>query len=404
MFRTILARSWPVVVIVALFGASVLLRLPSFGVDPVENSGWTMFQRFNNTDVWIHNQFVVDIYAAYPVSEHRFAAYIGADPQFLQNPALPDFAVYTSFPPTQFVVLYLALNAFGIGLTYAASQVFGLVLHGLSVALVGYLVLLLARSKGMAVVGAAMYTFSTGTLWYHMHVYWAHELLVPVFLTALIVFVRRAGRPRWWQALLLGGAMTVIAWTGAVAAVGFSLYGFHKYYRTRDKGYLSNLFMGVGMVLALALVVTHVLITTGSGPLQYVRALLNRAGVRSAGNDDAELPVLSWRFVNALLLDYGPFLLIALVLGLLLKDRIAAFQWEVIAVAAFPLLESVLLLEHDTSYGFGRLKWLIPAILLACAAGANLSNRGKSVVVLATAAAAVGGIGLYLVTFDAVPA
>lgn len=404
MFRTILSRYWPVAAIGALFGVSVLLRLPSFDVDPIATSGWTMYQRFNNSDVWIHNKLVLDVYASYPVSGHKFASYIGSDPQFLQNAALPELTVYTSFPPTQFVVLYLALKAFGVGLTYAASQVFGLVLHGLSVALVGYLVLLLTRSKGMAVVGAAMYTFSTGTLWYHMHVYWAHELLVPVFLTALIVFVRRAGRPRWWQALLLGGAMTVIGWTGAVAAVGFSLYGAYKYYRTRDKGHLSNLFMGVGMVLALALVVAQVLITTGAGPVEYLRALLNRAQVRSAGNDDAELPLLSWRFVNALLLDYGPFLLIALVLGLLLRDRITAFQWEVIAVAAFPLLESLLLLEHDTSYGFGRLKWLLPAILLACVAGANLSSRGKSVVALATAVAAVGSIGLYLVTFDAIPA
>ena len=47
-----------------------------------------------------------------------------------------------------------------------------------------------------AVIGAAMYALSTGTLWYHMNVYWAHELLVPVFLVALVVFVRRQGRLR----------------------------------------------------------------------------------------------------------------------------------------------------------------------------------------------------------------
>jgi hypothetical protein len=403
MLRSAVARSWPVLAIVGVFALSVALRWPSFDVDPIQNSNWTPYQRWNNHDVWIHNDFVLGVYDRYPVAGHKFAAYIGTDPQFLQNSALPELTVYTSFPSTQFVVLFLALKALGLGLTYTASQVFGLLLHALCVTLMAYLVFLCTHSKSMAVAGAAMYTFSTGTLWYHMNVYWAHELLVPVFLFAMIVFVRRAGRPRWWQALFLGAAMTAITWTGAVAAAGFSAYGVYKYYRTREKAFLANVFMGAGTVLALGLVTAHVLITTGASPVEYLRALVNRAEVRAASNDHTAFPILLWRFVNSLLLDYGLFFLIALVLALLLKDRITAFQWEVVVVAAFPLLESFLLLEHDTSYGFGRLKWLVPAVLLACLAGANLGTRGKAVLGFATAAAVVGHVALYLVVFDPIP-
>ncbi|MDP5181534.1 hypothetical protein QOZ88_02705 [Blastococcus sp. BMG 814] len=403
MLRTTCSRYWPVVAIAALFAVSVLLRLPALGMDPIQNSGWTPYQRLNNANVWIHNQYVLEVYGSNPILGHKFASYIGTDPQFLRNAALPQLTVYTSFPSTHFVVLHLALNALGLGMTYAASQVFGLLLHGASVALVAYLVLLLTRNKVMAVTGAAMYTFSTGTLWYHMNVYWSHELLVPVFLASLVVFVRRAGRPRRWQAFLIGAAMTAVTWTGAVAAVGWSLYGLYKHHRTKDRAFLANLFAAVGMVTALVLITAHVLVTTRATPLAYLRALLNRAEVRSATGAQEGFPLLSWRFVNALVLDYGGFLLAALVVALIVGRLLSTFQWEVVLLSAFPLLESFLLLEHDFWYGFGRLKWLLPAILLICLAGANLGRRGTSVLVAAVGAAALAHVALYFVVFEMPP-
>jgi hypothetical protein len=389
-------RFWPVIAILALFALSVLLRLQSFGMDPLESQGWTQFQRFNNTEVWDHNNYVLEVYSTLSASEHKFVGYVGASDEFLKNADNPGLTVYTSFPPTQFIVLFLASKI--IGSTFAASQVFGLLLHALCVALVGYLIHVLTRNNVATVVGAAMYTFSTGTLWYHMNVFWAHELLVPVFLVALIVFVRQQGRLRWWQGLLLGLALSIITWTGAVAAVGFALHGAWKWYRTRDTAYLGNLFMVAGMVVAVALIVGQVLVTTGADPLEYLSKVANRAGSRTAGAESVDLPVAMWRFVNALLIDYGGFMLIALVLAV--RRGLTGFQWEVAAVAAFPLLESFLLLEHDLIYGFGRLKWLLPAILIACMAGANLSPRGKWKLGIATGVAALVHIGLYFVVFD----
>jgi hypothetical protein len=156
--------------------------------------------------------------------------------------------------------------------------------------------------------------------------------------------------------------------------------------------------MAAGMVVAVALIVGQVLITTGADPMEYFSKVANRAGSRSAGAANVDLPVMSWRFVNALILDYGGFLLIALVLAV--RRKLTGFQWGVAAVAAFPLLESFLLLEHDTIYGFGRLKWLLPAILIASMAGANMSPRGKWKLGIATAVAALVHIGLYFVIFD----
>jgi hypothetical protein len=394
-----LIRFWPVAALMAIFALSVLVRLPSFGIHPMADQGWTAFERFNNTEVWSHNGFVLNLYKTLPVSDHLFAAYVGAgSDEWLYRAGHPELAIYTSFPSTHFVVLFVALKLMGLGLTYAASQVFSLIVHGLCVALVGFLVHQLTRNNLATVIGGAMYALSTGTLWYHMNVWWSHQLLVPVFLVALVVFVRRRGQLRWWQGLLLGGAMTLITWTGAVACVGFALHGAWKYYRTRDTAYLGNLFMVAGMVLAVVLVTTQVVIASGASPLEYLDKVVHRAGSRTAAATSMPFPVMAWRFVNALILDYGGFALIGIVVAA--RRGLSGFHWEVVLVAAFPLLESFLLLEHDTVYGFGRLKWLIPVILLTCAAGADLSRRGKLVLGLAVAAASVLHVALYFVVFD----
>ncbi|WP_285745985.1 hypothetical protein [Lentzea sp. NBRC 105346] len=383
-----------------LFVASIFLRLPAFGIDPMKEFGWTQFERFNNAEVWIHDRHVLNIYDTHPIQVHKFAGYVGYDEQYLKNKEDPQLTVYTSFPPTHFVALFATLKTFGGHYTYKAMEVFGLAIHALSVGLIAYLVYLLTRSRLLAVLGGAIYIFSTGTLWYHMNVYWAHELLVPVFVGSLIVFVKRRGLMRWWESLLFGAGMTLISWTGAVAAVGYALYGLYKFYKTKDRAYLNHLFVIAGLAAALVLVVAQVLITTGSNPVEYVEKVLHRAQTRTAGATSMPFVVMVWRFVNDLLLDYGGYMVIALVLAV--KYKIERFHKAVLFVAAFPLVESFIILEHDTVYGFGRLKWLIPVILLICIAGAKLSERRKWLLASAVAAASVLHIALYFSVYQAV--
>jgi hypothetical protein len=409
--RTLGSR--PTLAICGLFVLSVLVRLPSFGIDPVDDAVWTSFQRWNNTEVWRHTWYVLDVYSSHSAWDHKFASYIpGSWPapegrtsaeEFLSNAADPDLTVYTSFPAVHFVVLYLVLTVFGGEYTYEASQVFGLALHALCVGLVAYLAHLLTRRAALTVAAAAIYTLSTGTLWYHMNVYWTHELLMPVFLGAVIVFVRRRGSLRPWQAVAFAFAMSLVTWTGAVAAVGFALHSAYRWWRSRDRADLGGAFAVVGMVLALALNVVHVLLATGTTPLEYAGRLLERAEFRAAGGSAANVsfPVMSWFFVNNLLIDYGAFFVIAFALAL--RHTLNRFQWELAFVSAFPLLESFLILEHDTTYGFARLKWLVPVILVICMAAARLRRRRLVQLGVAVGAACALHVALYLVVFQTVP-
>jgi hypothetical protein len=82
--------------------------------------------------------------------------------------------------------------------------------------------------------------------------------------------------------------------------------------------------------------------------------------------------------VNDLVLDYGAYILLAYSMALGYLSRLKpSFAWEVIFVSAFPLLESLPLLEHDTVYGFGRLKWLLPCVLILALMSYEFLNGKK---------------------------
>ncbi|WP_410641240.1 hypothetical protein [Amycolatopsis sp. lyj-346] len=342
---------------------------------------------------------MLDVYAEYPASVHKFAAYIGADPKFLVNKAAPELTVYTSFPPTHFVALYGTLKVLGAPFTYLNQQLFSLAIHLMCAILMYYLCRLLTRDKVIAVLGAAMYIFATGTMWYHMNVYWAHQLLMPVFLVALIVFVRRKGLMKWWESAGIGFAMSIIAWTGALAAVGFTAYGIYKFLTTKNRAYLNYLFMLAGMAAAIALAILQVLLTTGASPGEYIDRVLHRVQARSLGSTTLPLAVKAWRVFSGLLIEYGGFILIAYTLAL--KRKLQGFAWGVLFVSAFPLLESFIIMEHDAVYGFGRLKWIVPVILTICLLGAKYATDKKRRIVLIAAVATACFLHaiLYLVTY-----
>src|SRR4051812_48901350 len=128
MFSTKIVRLWPIAVVLLSFAISVIIRLPSFGLDPAKDWGSTYFERSNDLEVWGHDKFVLDVYADHPVSVHKFAAYIGGGDEFPLNKDDPPLTVYTSFPPTHFIALYAALTVIGGHYTYFGMQVFSLAL------------------------------------------------------------------------------------------------------------------------------------------------------------------------------------------------------------------------------------------------------------------------------------
>ena len=403
MLRTaIWNKYWHIIILSTLFAISVLLRFSSFGLDPMASAGGSYYHRFNNNEVWSHNKLVFDVYENYPFSVHRFAPYFGNDDRYVPHKKDPTLTVYTSFPSTHFVVPYLLFKVTGAPLTFTSLQLFGLALQATCVGMLYYLVWLLTRNKLVAVASASVYIFATPTLHHHMNVYWAHQLLMPVFLGALVLFARGHGILRWWQALILGLSMAIITWTGAVAAVGFALYGAFKFYRTRRAAYLNHLWMLVGIGIALTYIFVQILVVTGLSLPEYAQKIANRVHARSAGVMYTSPAVLGWHLMSDLMTNYGGYALIAYTLSVM--QRFHGVNWGVLFVASFPLLETFILLEHDTVYGFGLLKWLVPIVLILGFTGNRYvtTKRRKIIFVRAITAANILHAALFLIVYQKV--
>lgn len=378
-------EKWPLVVLVVLFAVSVVIRFGAFSTSPQPQYTATR-DRFTNSEVYLHTGYVFSVYSELPFREHKFLGYVGKSDKFLQRSGLPDMYVYSSFPPTLFVVPFLALTFFGTSANLVGLDIFNLGLQLLSVVLLYYLILELLPPKGMkrrrmlvAMLGASAYIFATGTLQYHLSVYWAHELLQPVLIGSLLWFARRKGLFKWWEAALVGFGLSVVTWTGVFGAVGMAIYALWKFRVTKDKGYLRMIFgLAGGSVLAVVLIVAQVLVGTGADFFKYFSTVFGRVESRTLANQYYDPIMLIRNFVIWLFEDYGAYILIAYTFVVTYIRRLKpGFAWAVVAIAALPCIESFILVEHDTVYGFGRLKWLTPVILIAALMSYEFLSQGS---------------------------
>jgi hypothetical protein len=397
MVMPFLKRFWPLLALLLLFAASVGLRWGSFAIDPVKDHKWTQYQRFDNLEVFEHVHYVGQVYDANPVNIHKFAGYIGKSDEFLTNKHLGTdgytLSVYTSFPPTHFIFLYETLRLFGSNISFFGMQIVSLALHVMCIGMVFWLAMTLTkRNRYVSFLVTTPYIFSTATLWQHMNVFWAHQLLMPIFLGSLILFIRRKGLLKKGEALALGFAMAAIAWTGFIAVVGFVLYAAHAYFKTKNKAYLAYLYMLGGAVGALVLIVLQALWTTGASFTDYLNYLTTRVSARSGGVQKLPLTQMVWYFVNNLLIEFGTYAFIAYSLALVRK--IKGFEWAIIFVSSFPIIESFLLLEHDQVYGFARLKWFVPIIVITAICGSKYATTTRRKVLLGIAVALANLLGI----------
>lgn len=376
----------PICVLLFLFVLSLFVRADVFRFAPLGLPVYsTPYQRQENTEVFNHVLYVMTVYRDNPVSQHFFAPYIGSSPNFIQSRFNADLFVYPSFSPILFIVPYLFLTITHIGLSYMGLQIFSLFIHLICIFLVYYLVMaFLPKNKYNMLIGllsASVYAFATNTLQSHMDVWWAHQLLQPFYLGAMLLFVRRNGLLKWWESLIIGFVLSLITWTGLIVSLCLAVYYFIQYRKHKDRAYLNNMFALLGgMAAAVLFIASQVLFVTGTSFGNYVGKIFGRVQARSAGADTtASVLQIFIRFVLGTLQDAGAYLAIAL--GFLIafwKKWRRTFRWTVIAITLFPLLESIPLLEHDTIYSFGRLKLFIPLILILALGSYEFLQRIKN--------------------------
>jgi hypothetical protein len=378
--------SWavPAVALLILFIISFGVRWEAFRAMP-QGYGFynAQHQRWINAEVNSHVLYVLSMYRAHPPAQHQFAPYFfgtndPTDTAFLHNPNLTGSNVYTSFAPTVFIVPYALFKILGTPLTYTALELFSLAIHFACIALIHGLLRVLLPARGhrkhlIPILGASVYTFSTVALHNHMSVYWSHQLLQPVYLAAMLRFAQTRGTLRLREVLLWGAALPLISWTGFVMDLAFALHFGAQYLRLRTRDWILRFAtLAAAGLTALVAIVSQILLVTGASLSAYFDKIANRVEARSFDAGYTTLPKLIESYVIDVAYDTGAYVLIALFLVTsyfyLVRrvPRLKSFTFVILLMSLVPLLETIPLIEHDAVYGFGRLKLLLPLILLLC--------------------------------------
>jgi hypothetical protein len=377
----------PVLILLSFFIATLVVRNDVRRFAPLGEAVYAAnYQRQENTEVFKHVLYVLTVYRDNPIAKHQFAPYVGASPNFLPNRFNPLLIVYPSFSPVFFIVPYLFLTLLHIGLSYSGLQLFSLALHFVCIIMVYLLVRTLLPRRKLAVfvalLCASVYAFSTSTLQNHMNVYWAHQLLQPFYFGAVLLFIKRKGLLKPWEAAVMGFVLSIIAWTGLVVSVGFAGYYAWRYHKRKDK---ADLWRAVavlsGITAAVLLVAGQILWITGASAPLYISKIFLRVQARSFDPGyTTSVFVIPLRFLLNVAIDAGAYIVLALVFAGMYWRRwrhTTNIALTAVFLTLFPLLESIPLLEHDTVYGFGRLKLFVPLIIILALGAYEFVVRAK---------------------------
>jgi len=154
---------------------------------------------------WVsaHTLITIDIWEREGVSQFGFSpVYIYENPgdkgvSLLGGVADKDNRFYyVSYPPMTFIAPYLFFKVTGINADEVGLRYFNLLLHFISAWLI-YLILLHLFGKSLkedlswqALVGVALYLFSSGTLLFHTEIFFADILVQPFFLAQVLFYLR----------------------------------------------------------------------------------------------------------------------------------------------------------------------------------------------------------------------
>jgi len=305
--------------------------------------------------------------------------------------------VYTSFPSIAFAIPYV-ISHYILQLTsYQGFLVlWNLLLNLISSVLIYFIVLEFLNYRTdkkhskyiliIALLTVIIYLFNANILHHSSMVYWAHELLQPIYLISLLFIAKWKDNiklPILFVSCLL---MSLITWTGYVVCFSIFLYYSTRYIvlkiKSRDvisgpirKIRYNALVVVLAVISAICFTCLHYYSVIG---FNYFQQLWDRLQARKSPEIISD--ELKNRIFSVFSIDYGVWILLLLVLTIILivlciryiggRDKntgvnsLIPLNIGLIVISIIPCIETFLLLNHDIQYGFGRMKWVVPICLI----------------------------------------
>ncbi|MCX8007492.1 MAG: hypothetical protein N3B11_05180 [Coriobacteriia bacterium] len=392
------AADWPLraaiaLAMLALFAASVWVRLPNMGRPLGEGHEWLTSTVARNLEIWerdgaLKHRFLPIF--TYPGAANRYINNQGSDHMDAQGNYY-----YTSYGPFAYIAPYLALKALGQPVTVIGIQRFNLAVHLATAVLLFLVVVEVTRPRrpveyAPALFAYALYTFTTATLWLHSNVYMSDMFVQPLWVLCILLVFRYADAPGvgWRKPAAIAAAIALAVWTewlGVFFAATLAGYAVAHWRRKAVRRlFAASIAGGIGGV---ALYVGHYSLIDGLAGLwkaSYAKYAI-RSGVSATSNFPIDNPIswqrIGWHYTG---FGYGPVLLLAVALlcvigfaayratdassrpvGLARRARLA-----LVLAAAPVLLHHLVFFDFTAVHFFSVLK---AAVVLALAAGIGAS-------------------------------
>jgi hypothetical protein len=316
--------------------------------------------------------------------------------------------VYTSFPPTGFLLPHFLFSWRSGGVGFLILAFFNSLIGLLTAFVMGGLARAVTRwLRGDATVCprtewtvftlvSITYLFLRESLVSHGSVYWPHSLAqLPLILGSWMAFRLLLGHrdiPTILILLLASFIYPSLEWTGFVFGLGVSLALFMDWF-IRRRNQIPGTFVGNG---SLAVASLALLATTLSGVLLIVHfaiaigienllsALARRASARSFDYGAA------LEIIPSYVTSFGALVPIAVIATVQMWRKgtlpLPNFRpaYFLIFIVSFPMLESLIMLQHANQFSFDRLKLSVPLIILVTIFFVKMKDRAKPIYILFT--------------------
>jgi hypothetical protein len=245
-------------VLVTIFGASVLVRLPLLNKPLSHPREWLSATVLRHLQIW-HEEGIARAHFA-PITTYPGQANKNINNEALDHTDAEGNYFYTSFPPFAYYVPYVIFEMLHIYPAVLPLQIFSLALHFISGLLIYCIVRLVLQCVEQpcypAVIAFAVYIFCPVTLWLQANVYMS-DIFAQVFFIAGIYLLVRWARygPTGISSYVVFGVLVFgfvySEWLGVFFASSVVVYGWLNRRKSGMKGLLAAAALGAGAALGL---------------------------------------------------------------------------------------------------------------------------------------------------------
>lgn len=302
---------------------------------------------------------------------------------------------YTSFSSAGYFLPWLFMKILHLPILESSLYVFNTFLFAISAIV---LILLLwnvyddCKQRRYIVLGGALAYIFAPELLHGMGICYWHQSIMQVTLLiqiyAYYMYAVKGLKPYRYLFYAFTLINPYIEWTGYVANIGFAIAELVLCWKdSKKRGFAKASIIAIATVVSFGIFCGHYLLRTEAAT--FFTALRNRFMARNVTTDVLVSDVIGGYYKSFLYLWVA---LLSLIVWAFIKNGSVNLQHGILfLVAAFPIIENIIMKQHALAYTYDRMKAVTVMVLLLCEALRNITEKTE---IKRTISIAIGIVGV----------